>query len=145
MQANAELGAVLPVGWDAVHRYLTGLGERLLAEGSATVLDDAPEQDRACMADPGWRARERAYRAEALKQGVDGWTDETLAIAGPWDFDISRVVAQVGWWHSADDATVSQSAARRLTDQLVNCQLHVLAGRAHLLESGPLLAELAVP
>jgi pimeloyl-ACP methyl ester carboxylesterase len=130
--ANAQLGSVLPGGWTAVHAYLEGLRARLLSEGTAGVLVDAPAEDRARMKRPEWQSSDHAYRAEALRQGAEGWTDETLALTGPWDFEASAVHVHVEWWHGAHDRTVPLSAAQRLTGQLPDCTLHVVRG-AHLI------------
>jgi hypothetical protein len=43
---------------------------------------------------------------EALRQGFKGWTDETMAMVGEWDFDVADVGVHVDWWHGANDKTV---------------------------------------
>jgi pimeloyl-ACP methyl ester carboxylesterase len=140
--ANAQLGEVLDKGWEAVHDYLAGLGRQLTSEGTAAVVADAPpaDQDRRAVTN---RVVDLANRREALRQGVEGWADETLAITGTWDFDLGDVAVNVDWWHGSEDTTVPLAAAQRLAAQLPRCQLHVVEGSGHLIDGAPILADLA--
>src|SRR5207253_2542166 len=77
---------------------------RLLSdEGMQGVLSDAPESDGVIMSDPAWQKMSRENTAEALRQGAEGWTDESLAMHGKWDFDPRDVKTSVTWWHGDDD------------------------------------------
>lgn len=140
--ANARLGERLDRGWQTVHDYLVELGLQLTSEGTAAVVaDTAPsDRDRRAMTS---RVADLANRREALRQGVEGWTDETLAIAGGWDFDPSEVNVEVSWWHGSEDTTVPLTAVRRLVSMLPMCRLHVVEGSGHLVEGAPILAEVA--
>ncbi len=140
--ANAGLGEVLDKGWEAVRDYLTALGSQLISEGTAAVVPDAPRSDRDRRAVTN-RSIELANRTEALSQGVDGWTDETLALTGTWDFDLAQVAVEVDWWHGSEDTTVPLTAVRRLVAMLPTCRLHVIEGRGHLIDSAPILADVA--
>jgi len=140
IQANADLGRALDLGWEGVHTYLTGIGSRLLSEGISVVLADAPPEDRSRLDNVLFQRRDTQRRREAFRQGFAGWTDETMAIAGPWDFDPRDVGVHVDWWHGVNDVAVPLSAARRLTEQLSDCELHVVEGRAHYLDVGALLS-----
>ena len=140
--ANARLGEHLDKGWDAVHAYLVELGSQLTSEGIGAVVADAPASDRERRALAS-RAVDLANRREALRQGVAGWTDETIALTGPWDFHPSEVDVEVQWWHGSDDTTVPLTAVRRLVGLLPNCRLHVVEGSGHLVEGSRILAEVA--
>lgn len=83
------------------------------------------------MADPSWQRVDRANTVEALRQGAEGWADETLALTGEWDFEPVDVQASVTWWHGADDANVALSAAERVLAQLPNARLHVWHNEGH--------------
>jgi pimeloyl-ACP methyl ester carboxylesterase len=118
-------------GWDALHVYLEEARQRVLSIGVAGVLDDAPAGDREIMADPGWQLVDRVSREESLRQGAEGWTDETLALVGAWDFDPADVRASVTWWHGTEDANAPLSAAERVVVQLPNARLRVWRGEGH--------------
>ena len=88
------------------------------------VMDRAPAADRAVMADPQWQAELIVASKEALRQGVDGWVDEAVALASPWeDVDVAAVQTSVTWWHAPGDAIAPLSAARRVVGQLPNARL----------------------
>jgi pimeloyl-ACP methyl ester carboxylesterase len=88
------------------------------------VMDRAPAADRAVMADPQWQAELIVASKEALRQGVDGWADEALALASPWDdVDLAAVATSVTWWHAPKDANAPLSAARRVVGHLPNARL----------------------
>jgi len=72
---------------------------------------------REVMADPLWQEAHSVGTREALRQGVQGWTDEAIAIIGRWD-DVDAVTTSVTWWHSPADANAPLTAARRLIDRL---------------------------
>ena len=129
---NAEGYAAAEKGWQELYKLLVAVRERLLgAEGMAGVLKDAPESDRKLMADPAWERIERENLAETLKQGAEGWTDESLAMHGEWDFDPSTITTSVTWWHGDDDKNAPLSAARRVVAQLRKVDLHVWHGEGH--------------
>jgi pimeloyl-ACP methyl ester carboxylesterase len=140
VRANADLGPALELGWEGVYAYLAELGGRLLGEGISEVLADAPPDDRSRLDNVVFQRRDLERRREAFRQGFSGWADETMAIAGPWDFEPGDVGVHVDWWHGADDVTVPLWAARRLTAQLPDCDLHVVEGRAHYLDHATLLS-----
>jgi pimeloyl-ACP methyl ester carboxylesterase len=88
------------------------------------IMDRAPEADRAVMADPQWQAEFAVAAREALRPGVDGWIDEGMALASPWeDVDMTAVSTSVTWWHAPKDANAPLSAAQRLVDHLPNARL----------------------
>src|SRR6202035_1277125 len=85
-------------GWEPLHQLLVGVRERLLGEeGLAGVLFDAPPGDRLIMLDPAWQRIVRDTNVEALRQGAEGWTDESMALHRDWDFDLQTVQATVTW------------------------------------------------
>ncbi len=85
-------------GWDALFELLKGVRERLIGpEGMAGVLSDAPAKDREIMSNPVWQRMNRANTNEALKQGAEGWTDESIAFHREWDFDPSTIETTVTW------------------------------------------------
>jgi pimeloyl-ACP methyl ester carboxylesterase len=95
------------------------------------VLSDAPASDRKLMADPAWQRIERESLAETLKQGAEGWTDESYAMHRPWDFDPATIDTSVTWWHGDDDMNAPLSAARRVLAKLPKVTLHVWHDEGH--------------
>jgi pimeloyl-ACP methyl ester carboxylesterase len=129
---NAQGYAAAEKGWDALHELLVQVRERLLGvEGMAGVLSDAPASDRALMADPAWQRIERESLAETLKQGAEGWTDESMAMHHKWDFDPAEVKTSVTWWHGDDDKNAPITAARRVVAQLPRVDLRIWHEEGH--------------
>lgn len=130
--ANAEGYRASQHGWDALHELLKGFRERLTGpEGMAGVLSDAPPKDREIMSDPVWRRLNRANTNEALKQGAEGWTDESMAFYREWDFEPERIESSVTWWHGDDDKNVPLKAARRVAGRIPRVKLNVWHDEGH--------------
>lgn len=129
---NAAGYAAAKKGWQPLFELLVGVRERTLSEeGLAGVLKDAPARDRVLMDDPVWQRLSRADMAEALKQGAEGWTDESLAMHGEWDFDPGSIDASLTWWHGDDDKNAPISAARRAAARTPRADLRVWHGEGH--------------
>jgi pimeloyl-ACP methyl ester carboxylesterase len=129
---NAAGYAAAERGWDALHELLSQVRVRLLGdEGMAGVLSDAPPEDRAIMADPAWQRISRANTAEALRQGAEGWTDESMALHHPWDFDTAKIRSTVTWWHGDNDMNAPLSAAKRAAARLQSVDLRVWHNEGH--------------
>ena len=129
---NAAGYAAAERGWDALHGLLTQVRVRILGdEGMAGVLSDAPAEDRAIMQDPAWQRISRANSAEALRQGAEGWTDESMALHRPWDFDPAQIRSTVTWWHGDNDMNAPLSAAKRAAARLQSVDLRVWHNEGH--------------
>jgi pimeloyl-ACP methyl ester carboxylesterase len=129
---NARGYALAEQGWQPLYEFLVEVRERLLGdEGMQGVLNDAPETDRKIMSDPLWQRMSRENIAETLKQGAEGWADESFAMHGSWDFDPSVIETSVAWWHGDDDKNAPLSAARRVVGRLPRVDLHVWHHEGH--------------
>ena len=129
---NAAGYAAAERGWDQLHQLLIGVRERLLSdEGMAGVLSDAPPEDRAIMQDPAWQRLSRVNTAEALRQGAEGWADESMALHRGWDFDLETVRPPVTWWHGDEDKNAPLSAMRRAAARLPKVDVHVWPNEGH--------------
>ena len=129
---NARGYELAEQGWEPLHEFLIEVRKRLLSpEGMQGVLADAPESDRVLMRDPAWQRMSRENIAETLKQGAEGWTDESYAMHKPWDFDLADVRASVTWWHGDDDKNAPLSAARRTVAKLRSVDLRVWHHEGH--------------
>jgi pimeloyl-ACP methyl ester carboxylesterase len=56
--------------------------------------------------------------SEALRQGAEGWIDDSLALRKPWGFDPRRIKAPVLIWHGLDDVFSPPAHARWLADHI---------------------------
>jgi pimeloyl-ACP methyl ester carboxylesterase len=129
---NAAGYAAAEQGWESLNKLLTEVRERLLGdEGMAGVLSDAPATDLAIMQDPTWQRTSRANTAEALKQGAEGWTDESMALHADWDFDPGLARASVTWWAGDSDKNAPLSAAKRAAARLHKVDLRVWHNEGH--------------
>jgi pimeloyl-ACP methyl ester carboxylesterase len=129
---NAQGYAAAEKGWDEVHELLAGVRDRILGpEGMQGVLSDAPAADRAIMESPAWQQMSRINSAEALRQGAEGWADESFALHQKWVFDPRDIKASVMWWCSAEDKNVPLSASRRGASQLRQVDLRVWQNEGH--------------
>jgi pimeloyl-ACP methyl ester carboxylesterase len=129
---NAMGYAAAERGWEDLHRLLADVRVRLLGEdGMAGVLSDAPPEDRAVMQNPAWQRISRAGVGEALRQGAEGWTDESMALHRDWDFDLDAIRATVAWWHGDSDMNAPLSAARRAIERMRDVDLRVWKHEGH--------------
>lgn len=127
---NHQAYTLTKAGDDAgLRQLLAQVREQLLDDPLATFTDimaKAPESDRTVMRDPAWQQAFVASTREALRQGVDGWADEGVAIVTRWDdIDLDAVATTLTWWHAAGDANAPLSAARRLVERLPHAELRL--------------------
>jgi pimeloyl-ACP methyl ester carboxylesterase len=129
---NARGYALAAQGWQPLFEFLSQVRVRLLSdEGMQGVLSDAPTADRKIMEDPRWQRLSRENLVETLRQGAEGWTDESLAMHRPWDFDPVEVRAHVTWWHGDDDKNAPLSAAKRVLAQMRDVDLRTWHDEGH--------------
>jgi pimeloyl-ACP methyl ester carboxylesterase len=110
--------------------------EAILADplaGFRAVMESAPEADRRVMADLEWQGDLISIARESLRQGVDGWVDELIALRRRWDeITPEAITISLTWWHGLADRNVPLSAARRLLTQIPNARLIELRDAGHL-------------
>lgn len=129
---NAQGYALAERGWQPLFEFLAQVRIRLLSdEGMRGVLNDAPATDQAVMSDPAWQRMSRENLAETLKQGAEGWADESMALHREWDFDPGDVKTTVTWWHGDDDKNAPLSAARRAASRVRKVDLRVWHQEGH--------------
>jgi pimeloyl-ACP methyl ester carboxylesterase len=134
---NAEFSRAALVGDVERLRELAAVRrEAILADplaGFRAVMDSAPEADRRVMADPGWQGDLITIARESLRQGVDGWVDELIALRTRWDqITPEAITISLTWWYGSSDRNVPMSAARRLLAQIPNARLVELRDAKHL-------------
>jgi pimeloyl-ACP methyl ester carboxylesterase len=115
-------------GWDALFKLLAPVRDELVADPLAAfraVMEDAPASDQEVMNDPDYQRVLIEDIREALRPGAEGWTDESMALHGPPDFDPADVRCSVVWWHGEHDANVPLSAVHRVFDKIPSGDLRV--------------------
>jgi pimeloyl-ACP methyl ester carboxylesterase len=134
-KANAISYELAREGWEALHRFTEEEREIMLADpvaGLRASMVHAPPDDQRIMLEPSWQKSHSTGVREALRQGGQGWTDETMAILSPWGFEPEQVRAHVSWWAGEADINCPISAVRRYVDRLPSTDLHVWEGAGHL-------------
>ena len=134
-RANAISYELAKVGWDVLRRFTEAEREVMLADpvaGLRASMLKAPPDDLRIMSEPAWQQSHSTGVREALRQGAEGWTDETMAILSPWGFEPEEVKAHVSWWAGEADINCPISAVRRFVGRLPSAQLHVWEGAGHL-------------
>ena len=133
--ANAVSYKLAKCGWEALHPFTEKERTVMLADpvaGLRASMSGAPQDDQRIMSEPTWQRSHSLGVREALRQGGEGWTDETMAILSPWGFEPQEVTSHVSWWAGAADINCPLSAVRRYVGSLPSAQLHVWEGAGHL-------------
>lgn len=134
-KANAVSYKLAKCGWEALHPFTEQERILMLADpvaGLRASMINAPQDDQRIMSEATWQHSHSVGVREALRQGGEGWTDETLAILAPWGFEPQEVTSHVAWWAGTADINCPISAVRRYVDSLQSAQLHVWEGAGHL-------------
>lgn len=129
---NAEAYAAKQTGWEPLFALLSRAREATLQAGFRSVMSDAPPSDLAIMERPEIEQRMRVGVAEALRQGAEGWADESFSLRGEWDFDPADIQTTVTWWHGDDDRNAPLSGARRAVARLPEAELRVWHHEGHM-------------
>jgi len=134
-RANAISYDLAKAGWEALHRFTEHERQLMLADpvaGLRASMVHAPPDDQRIMSEPSWQLSHAVGVREALRQGGEGWTDETMAILSPWGFEPEDVKPHVSWWAGEADINCPISAVRRYVARLPSADLHVWEGAGHL-------------
>ena len=97
----------------------------------STLGPEMPEADRRVVADAGIRAKLVKNFAEAVRDSADGWIDDALAFASPWDFDVSTIRVPVLLWHGEKDVFSPVAHTRWLAEQIPLAIRTIFPGKAH--------------
>jgi pimeloyl-ACP methyl ester carboxylesterase len=118
--------------WHICEQIRNGLLEDPLASFHE-IMESATSADHEIIADPTWQKGFVVATREALRPGIGGWYDESLALEGGWDeIDLGAIHADVTWWHSDGDRNCPVSSARRVVDQLQSARLIIWNEAGHL-------------
>lgn len=119
-----------------------------LAEDAVTAIEaggiqvapgyDLPEADRGALRA---RLREDGYvdRMRATYTGgVDGWTDDCIAMTRPWGFDLAAIDVPTSIWYGADDVLSPRAHAEHLFQIIPGAHRQELPGGGHVLSDNDL-------
>lgn len=117
-------------------RLLTPERDAILADplaGFRATMKTAPDTDQAIMGDPGWQAMFVTNIREALREGIDGWVDESMLLFSGWEeLEVATIETSVTWWHGEHDRNVPITAVERLMERLPNARLVRWSEAGHL-------------
>lgn len=69
---------------------------------------------------------------EALRTGIDGWVDDTLAFVKPWGFDLEEITTPTIICHGSEDRFNPFSHGQWLANHVPGSTSHLLEGKGHL-------------
>jgi pimeloyl-ACP methyl ester carboxylesterase len=68
---------------------------------------------------------------EGLQVGADGWIDDDLASARPWDFTVAEVATPTTLWRGTEDRLVPVTYGQWLAARIAEVVAHVEEGEGH--------------
>ena len=130
----AVYGAALD-GEETLREYLEADRERLLGVSVEGLIETwsslLPDVDRAVLTDE-FGEDVIADLQEALRTGIDGWVDDTLAFVEPWGFGLEEITIPTSIWHSSEDLLNPFSHGQWLASHVPETSSHLLDGEGHL-------------
>lgn len=97
------------------------------------IFADAPEQDRATLANPKLRANIAAGLRASVKRNEQEIAQEVLITAKDWELDLRQIQMPAHIWYGEKDPLVSPGAAQKLAGLLPNAQLNIVPAAGHYL------------
>jgi pimeloyl-ACP methyl ester carboxylesterase len=99
--------------------------------------EEGPSPDRALLETPELRTHVKDQVREALRAGVDGYTqDELIITVRPWGFRLGEIPGPVHLWHGELDTLVPIESARHVARTIPNCSARFFPDEGHLLAFG---------
>jgi pimeloyl-ACP methyl ester carboxylesterase len=68
---------------------------------------------------------------EAVRESVDGWIDDVIALSSPWKFELSDISVPVLLWHGGEDIFSPINHTRWLYNRISTSELVVRSDTAH--------------
>jgi pimeloyl-ACP methyl ester carboxylesterase len=96
-----------------------------------TLQPELVGSDRRLIGDMALRRIIAQTHAEALRESVDGWVDDVIALAHPWKVDFSAITEPVLLWHGESDIFSPTKHTLWLRDQIKNSELRLASDVAH--------------
>jgi pimeloyl-ACP methyl ester carboxylesterase len=96
-----------------------------------TLWPELGESDRRIIGDVALRRIIARVHAEAVRDSIDGWLDDVMALGSPWGFELSDITSPVLLWHGVDDKQSPASHAKWLAKKIPTADLDLDPGVAH--------------
>jgi pimeloyl-ACP methyl ester carboxylesterase len=132
---NIEWYRVADLGIEAYTAFVAEDMNRKRADPESalpTNHSDVPKADRAASSEFGIKSGLVDTYTEALRNGIDGWIDDNLALVSPWGFEPALLCPPVLLWHGVDDIFSPPEHSRWLKQRIPHAVLDLAAGKAHL-------------
>jgi pimeloyl-ACP methyl ester carboxylesterase len=97
------------------------------------VYADSSAADQAVLGQAGMREMFVANWAEANRNGVRAYAQESVLFARPWNFALEEIVVPVYLWHGEADASTPLAMARHVADRIPHCQAKIVPNAGHFL------------
>jgi pimeloyl-ACP methyl ester carboxylesterase len=126
--ANVTEASLAMRGEAALRPFLEDEAERMRddALNLFTEEDALSEGDQQVLSRESMQRVMRETLTEAVRQGIDGWLDDDLAMVKPWGFALSGVPAPVALWFGADDSYVPLSHGEYLARAIPHARVNRL-------------------
>lgn len=125
--------AQLEGGREGVRQSLLPEATKLLedrAAGFPNSLAAMPESDRLSIVGERLEAFQNSV-GFSLEQGIDGWTDDAIAIYTDWQIPFEQITAPMHLHYGTADALVPPSHGRIIAARLAKADLHLHEGHGH--------------
>lgn len=97
----------------------------------AALWPELVGSDKRVIADIALRRMIAQTHAEALRESVDGWIDDVLALGNPWRFSLADISVPVLLWHSPDDVFSPVAHTEWLAQRITTSELDLRPNFAH--------------
>jgi pimeloyl-ACP methyl ester carboxylesterase len=96
------------------------------------TLNGIPEVDREIMNRPEIQKRAVRSLTEALRNGPDGWYDDSMALMSDWGFELASVGVPVRLYHGGLDVNCPLAHAQYVKELLPDATLTVWPELGHM-------------
>jgi len=102
------------------------------SEGLLNALrPEMDDDDKEVVDDAGLRQIIANVHVEALRDNIDGWMDDAIALGRPWGFDPDKIAVPVKLWGAHDDVFSPVSHTYWLAEQIEDAEVEREYGKAH--------------
>jgi pimeloyl-ACP methyl ester carboxylesterase len=96
-----------------------------------TLWPELVDHDKEVIGDIALRQIIARIHAQALKETIDGWVDDVIALSRPWKFELSDISAPVKLWAGGDDVFSPVNHTRWLAKRIYGAKEEIEMGKAH--------------
>lgn len=88
--------------------------------------------DKNIVADPGFKVQLIADQKEAMIQGGKGVMVDAAVLYADWGFRLEEITGKIHIFHGTEDTIVPVAFVKHLSENLPNCELHLLERQGYL-------------